>query len=102
MTGSEHEVVSHEEWVQARKAFLAREKEFTRQREALAAQRRNLPWEAVTREYVFEGPAGKISLPDLFDGCGQRLFGGTAPLRVAAWCQVRQAARRSAWPTTNV
>ena len=68
---TEHAVVPHEEWIQARRAFLAREKEFTRQREALAAERRALPWEAVTKEYVFEGPAGKRSLPDLFDGLSQ-------------------------------
>jgi predicted dithiol-disulfide oxidoreductase (DUF899 family) len=71
MTELDHDVVSHEEWLRARKAFLAREKEFTRQRAALAAERRNLPWEAVAKEYVFEGPAGKVSLPDLFDGCSQ-------------------------------
>ena len=68
---TEHAVVPHDEWVEARKAFLAREKEFTRQREALAAERRALPWEAVTKEYAFEGPAGKRSLPDLFAGLGQ-------------------------------
>jgi predicted dithiol-disulfide oxidoreductase (DUF899 family) len=68
---TEHEVVPHDDWVQARKAFLAREKEFTRQREALAAARRALPWEAVTKEYVFDGPDGKRSLPDLFGGFGQ-------------------------------
>jgi predicted dithiol-disulfide oxidoreductase (DUF899 family) len=40
-------------------------------REALARDRRDLPWEAVTKEYVFDGPAGKTALRDLFDGCGQ-------------------------------
>jgi predicted dithiol-disulfide oxidoreductase (DUF899 family) len=68
---TEHAVVPHDEWVKARKAFLAREKEFTRQREALAADRRDLPWEAVTKDYVFQGPGGKHSLPDLFDGFSQ-------------------------------
>ena len=68
---TEHAVVPHDEWVQARQAFLAREKEFTRQRAELAAARRALPWEAVTKEYVFEGPGGKRSLPDLFDGVSQ-------------------------------
>jgi predicted dithiol-disulfide oxidoreductase (DUF899 family) len=68
---SEHKVVPHDEWIEARKAFLVREKEFARQREALARDRRDLPWEAVTKEYVFDGPAGKTALPDLFDGCGQ-------------------------------
>ncbi|HEY6310297.1 MAG TPA: DUF899 family protein [Streptosporangiaceae bacterium] len=59
------------EWIEARRAFLVREKEFGRQREALAGDRRDLPWEEVTKEYVFDGPAGKAALPDLFDGCGQ-------------------------------
>ena len=68
---TEHAVVPHEEWLQARRAFLAREKEFTRQREALAAERRALPWEVVTKYYAFDGPGGKRSLPDLFDGLSQ-------------------------------
>jgi predicted dithiol-disulfide oxidoreductase (DUF899 family) len=76
MTGTQHEmadpkVVAHDEWLAARQALLAREKEFTRQRAALAAERRGLPWEAVTKEYVFDGPSGKLTLPDLFDGLGQ-------------------------------
>ena len=68
---TEHTVVPHDEWVQARLAFLAEEKEFTRQRAAMAAQRRGLPWEEVTKEYAFEGPGGKATLPDLFDGQSQ-------------------------------
>ena len=68
---AQHKVVSHDEWTQARKAFLAREKEFSRQREALARERRDLPWEEVTKDYVFDGPDGKLTLPDLFGGCSQ-------------------------------
>jgi predicted dithiol-disulfide oxidoreductase (DUF899 family) len=68
---AEHKVVPHGEWIEARKAFLAREKEFSRLREALARDRRDLPWEAVAKEYVFGGPAGKATLRDLFDGCSQ-------------------------------
>ena len=71
---TEHKVVPHDEWVQARKEFLAREKDFTRQRAALAQDRRDLPWEAVTKEYVFDGPDGKAALPDLFDGCRQLII----------------------------
>ena len=67
----QHQVVSHDEWIQARKAFLAREKEFTRQREALARERRELPCEEVAKEYVFDGPDGKLALADLFGGLGQ-------------------------------
>jgi predicted dithiol-disulfide oxidoreductase (DUF899 family) len=68
---AEHKVVPHDEWIEARKAFLAREKEFSRLREALARDRRDLPWESVAKEYVFDGAAGKATLLDLFDGCGQ-------------------------------
>ena len=64
-------VVSREEWTQARTALLVREKEFSREREALAQARRDLPWEEVTKDYVFDGPDGKLILPDLFGDCGQ-------------------------------
>ncbi len=67
----EHAVVSAEDWVSARKALLEREKEFARLREELAQQRRDLPWEAVTKEYFFEGPDGTRSLTQLFDGRSQ-------------------------------
>ncbi len=67
----QHAVVSNREWVEARMALLAREKEFARQREQLAQQRRALPWEAVTKEYTFEGPDGAWTLEDLFDGRSQ-------------------------------
>ena len=72
MTGMEdHPVVSHEEWLAARTAFLAKEKEFTRLRDELNRQRRELPWEIVDKEYVFEGADGKRTLPELFDGRSQ-------------------------------
>lgn len=67
----DHRVVSHEEWLAARTAFLAREKEFTRRRDDLNRERRDLPWEIVTKQYTFEGPEGKQSLPELFDGRSQ-------------------------------
>jgi len=63
-----HPVVSHDEWIAARTAFLAKEKEFTRLRDKLDQQRRELPWEAVTKNYVFEGPDGRQTLGDLFEG----------------------------------
>jgi predicted dithiol-disulfide oxidoreductase (DUF899 family) len=66
-----HPVVSHQEWLSARTALLAKEKEFTRLRDELSQQRRELPWEAVPKEYVFEGPNGKRTLPELFDGRSQ-------------------------------
>jgi predicted dithiol-disulfide oxidoreductase (DUF899 family) len=63
-----HKVVSKEEWLVARKEHLIKEKEFTRLRNELSRQRRELPWEAVKKEYVFEGPTGKQTLPELFEG----------------------------------
>ena len=66
-----HQVVSHEEWVAARKKHLAEEKEFTRQRDRLSQARRDLPWEVVEKDYLFEGEGGRATLTDLFDGRGQ-------------------------------
>ena len=70
----EHRIVSREEWLAARKAHLAHEKEFTRQRDALSAERRALPWVRIDKEYVFAGPNGRLSLADLFDGKSQLLI----------------------------
>lgn len=64
-------VVSPAEWVAARKELLKKEKEFTRLRDELSRQRREMPWEKVEKKYVFEGPKGKESLTDLFDGRSQ-------------------------------
>jgi predicted dithiol-disulfide oxidoreductase (DUF899 family) len=69
--GDGHKVVSSDEWIRARQQLLAKEKEFTRLRDQLSQQRRDLPWEAVTNEYVFEGPNGKQTLPELFEGRSQ-------------------------------
>jgi predicted dithiol-disulfide oxidoreductase (DUF899 family) len=65
------DVVSEAEWLVARKDLLAREKEFTRQRDALSAARRQLPWVKVEKEYVFHGANGKETLSDLFEGRSQ-------------------------------
>jgi len=67
-------VVSHEDWLAARKELLAKEKEFTRLRDQLSRQRRELPWEEVDKEYVFEGLKGKETLADLFDGRSQLII----------------------------
>jgi predicted dithiol-disulfide oxidoreductase (DUF899 family) len=64
-------VVSHAEWLAARKQFLAKEKELTHLRDELARLRRELPREKVEKNYVFEGPSGKVTLADLFDGSSQ-------------------------------
>ena len=66
-----HPVVSHEEWLEARRALLAKEKAFTRECEAMSRLQRSLPWERVTKEYLFDGPNGRESLAELFDGRGQ-------------------------------
>jgi predicted dithiol-disulfide oxidoreductase (DUF899 family) len=61
-------VVSKEEWDAARERLLVQEKEVTRAKDALAAQRRRMPWMAVEKDYVFDGPNGTASLSDLFEG----------------------------------
>lgn len=66
-----HTIVSRDEWLEARKAHLTREKEFTRQRDALSRERRELPWVKVEKNYVFDTPDGKQTLADLFDGRSQ-------------------------------
>jgi predicted dithiol-disulfide oxidoreductase (DUF899 family) len=69
----QHTVVSAEEWIAARKRLLAKEKEFTRLRDELTAQRLALPWEKVEKSYVFDGPNGRETLADLFSGRSQLL-----------------------------
>jgi predicted dithiol-disulfide oxidoreductase (DUF899 family) len=61
-------VVSQEEWLAARESLMAEEKRVTHERDTLAAKRRRMPWMAVEKQYEFEGPNGKASLLDLFDG----------------------------------
>jgi predicted dithiol-disulfide oxidoreductase (DUF899 family) len=68
---SEHETVSPEEWLVARKDLLSKEKQLTRLRDQLAAKRRALPWVKIEKEYVFDAPQGKVTLADLFDGRSQ-------------------------------
>lgn len=66
-------VVAHDDWLAARKELLAKEKQFTRARDELTRQRQALPWEAVEKDYRFEGPAGEETLAGLFDGRSQLL-----------------------------
>lgn len=63
---AKHKVVSQKEWLAARKELLQAEKEFTQQRDTISAKRRELPWVKVDKNYVFDGPNGKISLAELF------------------------------------
>jgi len=67
----DRKVVSRSEWIEARKRLLAEEKSFTKARDRLSQKRRDLPWERVEKEYLFEGPNGKETLPQLFDGKSQ-------------------------------
>ncbi|MFN8062443.1 MAG: thioredoxin family protein [Vicinamibacterales bacterium] len=65
---TEHRIVSAEEWRNARRELLAKEKAFTQLRDELSRARRDLPWERVEKSYAFEGPRGTVALGDLFDG----------------------------------
>jgi predicted dithiol-disulfide oxidoreductase (DUF899 family) len=65
-----HKIVSEQEWIAARKALLAREKTFTHARDELSAERRELPWVKVEKNYMFDGPNGKETLADLLSSNG--------------------------------
>ena len=95
------------EWQAAREQLLVKEKEFTRARDAMAAERRRMPWMAVEKDYRFDGPDGPASLVDLFEGRRQlivyRAFyapdittyaeGGAYPERACVGCSVRSPTR---------
>ena len=114
-------IVSPQEWQAAREALLVKEKEHTRARDALAAERRRMPWMAVEKQYEFDGPNGAASLADLFEGRRQlivyRAFyapdittyaeGGSYPERACVGCsmvadQVAHPAHLNARDTTLV
>jgi predicted dithiol-disulfide oxidoreductase (DUF899 family) len=67
----DHNIVSKEEWINARKELLKKEKEFTAMRDQLGQQRHNLPWVAINKKYAFEGRNGKQYLSELFGGRSQ-------------------------------
>ncbi len=67
----QHKIVSQDEWLAARKALLAKEKEFSKARDQLSSARRDLPWLKVEKNYVFDSPHGKEKLADLFGGKSQ-------------------------------
>ena len=71
---TDHPVVSEQQWIEARKKLLEREKAFTRERDALAAARRELPWVRVETPYVFDSTQGPVSLADLFGGRSQLII----------------------------
>ncbi len=67
----EHKIVSHQEWIAARKELLKKEKEVTRLRDQVTRERQKLPWVKVEKNYVFDSPNGKVTLADLFAGRSQ-------------------------------
>src|SRR5215813_5835530 len=69
-----HKFVSPNKWLEARKQFLIQEKEFTRLRDELSRQRRELPWVKVEKNYIFEGPRGEVNLASLFEGRSQLII----------------------------
>ena len=88
-------IVTPQEWKAARERLLVQEKEVTRARDALAAERRRMPWVAVEKEYVFDGPEGKANLLDLFEGRRQlivyRAFFEPGVYGWRAWCHGRRS-----------
>ena len=71
---SRPQIVSREEWQRARDQLLVKEKAATRARDALAAERRRLPMVRIEKDYVFDGPGGKVGLLDLFEGRRQLII----------------------------
>jgi predicted dithiol-disulfide oxidoreductase (DUF899 family) len=67
----QHRIVTRDEWLTEHRQHLAKEKELTRQRDRLSADRRALPWLEVDKTYVFDGPHGRETLAGLFDGRSQ-------------------------------
>jgi len=68
---TQHQIVTRDEWLAARKELLVKEKAFTRLRDRLGAERRTLPWVKVEKQYVFDGPDGQETLAGLFGGRSQ-------------------------------
>src|SRR5579872_5138477 len=68
---TKHDIVSKEEWLEARRALLAEEKAWTRERDRISEKRRALPWIKLDKDYVFQGADGPVRLSELFDGRSQ-------------------------------
>jgi predicted dithiol-disulfide oxidoreductase (DUF899 family) len=68
---TKHDIVSREKWLEARRALLAEEKAWTRERDRISEKRRALPWVKVEKGYVFQGAGGPVTLAELFDGRDQ-------------------------------
>src|SRR2546428_10477047 len=100
-----HTIVSREEWLEARRAHLAREKEFTRRRDQLSAERRAMPWVRVDKGYVFERPEGKATLADHIDGAAVHLAQRDVTLLAVSRAPLRQIEafkKRMGWRFTWV
>src|SRR5437879_7354345 len=87
---SDHEIVSRADWLVARKDLLKREKELTRLRDQLSAERRALPWVKIDKHYIFDAPEGKVTLADLFAGRRQLfikhfMMGPGQPTHCVGW-----------------
>lgn len=104
-----NQIVSPQEWETARRQLLVKEKVLTRARDALAADRRRMPWVAVTKQYEFDGPKGKVSLLDLFEGHRQLIIyraffepgylaGPNMPAAAAPWVPIRSGI----WPISTL
>ena len=94
-------IASPQEWEAARQVLLVKEKALTRARDALAADRRRMPWLAVEKEYEFDGPEGKASLLDLFDGRRQLIvYRAFFEPGVSGWPE-HAAAAALWWPTRS-
>src|SRR2546427_1407121 len=100
-----HTIVSREEWLEARRAHLAREKEFTRRRDQLSAERRAMPWVRVDKGYVFERPEGCSFLADHIDGAAVHLAQRDVTLLAVSRAPLRQIEafkKRMGWRFTWV
>ena len=92
-------IVSSEEWEAARQELLVKEKALTRARDALAAERRRMPWLAVDKKYEFEGPKGTASLLDLFDGRRQLIVYARSSNPACTGGRSTRASDAPWWPT---
>ena len=92
----QHQIVSRDEWLEAQTALLAREKAFTKAHDELSAERRALPWVKIEKPYVFDGPEGKVTMAELFDGRSQLFL---KHLMMAPGQQSIASGARSRWIT---
>jgi len=103
-----HPVVSRQQWLAERKQLLEREKELTRLGDQIAAERRALPWVRMDKEYLFDTPAGRRPLADLFDGRHQLVMehfmlapAGSRAARAAPTWPTIPTPRSCTWPTAT-